>query len=230
LGFNGLSTSEWWKVIRFCTKILSFHLIIVLLLKTYMYVSVVECIYLCIVEVKLFINFLYVYFVSCINGFRLEISLADIIITWRWHFLNKIRNAISNYYIITTFDSLNCLCYCLNVHKCIDGCACLKEEDQVDQDSYADPNIYGWWYMLHFYKRLLYLVCLLLCIYFSLLGICLLYCVWTLYLYLLLCRPWHLCIINAQMCIYYVRTYFFYIYLIEVYTVALKCYEGYLLF
>jgi hypothetical protein len=87
-----------------------------------------------------------------------------------------------------TVYALNCICYCGNVHNRIDGCASMKEEDQVGQDSYADPNIYGGGYMLHFHERLLYLVYLLLCIYFSLLGICLLCCVRMLYLYLLLCR------------------------------------------
>lgn len=125
--------------------------------------------------------------------------------------------------LIETVDSLNCRCDCGNAHNRIDGCTDMKEEDQVGQASYAHFDIYGWGYMLHFFERLLYLVGPLLCIYFSLQGICLLYYVWTLYLYLLLCRLWHLCVINALVCIYSVRKHF-YIYLIKLYIVTLKCY------
>jgi hypothetical protein len=120
---------------------------------------------------------IYVYFISCVNGFQLEISLADIIIIWIWYFLNKISNAISNPYIIKTIDSLNCIYYCDNVYNRINGCAGMKEEDQVSQDSSADLDIYEWEYMLPSYEILIYLICLLLPIYFSLLCICLLYCV-----------------------------------------------------
>jgi hypothetical protein len=93
-----------------------------------------------------------------------------------------------------------------------------------------DPDIYGWWYMLPSYEILLYLICILLCIYFSLVCICLLYCVWTLYLYLLLCCLWHLRVINALLYLFGKNT-FFYIYLIEVYTVSFEVFcEDYLFF
>jgi hypothetical protein len=69
-----------------CIQKMSFYLIIVLLLKTYMYVCVsllwvMECIYTCMAKVILFNNSSYIYFNNCVNGLQLEISLTDIIIT-----------------------------------------------------------------------------------------------------------------------------------------------------